>query len=607
MKNPVAQTQETFTESDILQMEQRFVDRYYSGDGQHPIRTLLRLYKGQYHHLVLSSLCFLIKEGALLYMPVATANVLDAVVAGGENFWPVMFENIGLLLGLLCFNIPFHILYVRQRSMASRAVEAGLRGAVVKKLQQLTIRFHTEMQSGRIQSKIIRDVDNIHGMFEQVFNSLLSVGINMAFVLGVLIAKANLAIIIFYLISVPAAIIISRLFLKNFRRKNRAFRKEMEATSSQVVDMVEMIPVTRAHALQDAEVNKMNDRVQHLASRGLDLDQYGALFGSVNWSTIQLFSIICLVFSCYLAYTGKITVGDVTLYSSYFSRFIGYVSTILSLIPVIASGAEAITSVGEILAAEDVEENEGKQELPRLQGAYRFENVYFRYDENTPILNGLDLTVEAGETIALVGESGAGKTTVLNLVTGFYLPDGGRLLIDGQEIHDIDLDSYRRHIAMVPQASTMFSGSIRDNIIYGLDEVPSDEKLAEVLEAACLTDVVAHMPKGVDSVIGEKGCTLSGGQRQRVSIARAIIRDPSVIIFDEATSALDTVSEKKIQAAIDNLTRNRTTFIVAHRLSTIRNADHIAVLSAGRCIEYGTYEELMEKKGAFYSLKTLQT
>ena len=194
---------------------------------------------------------------------------------------------------------------------------------------------------------------------------------------------------------------------------------------------------------------------------------------------------------------------------------------------------------------------------------------------------------------------------MLNLVIGFNHPTEGQVLLDGRDLEELDLHSYRKFIAVVPQTSILFSGSIRDNVTYGMTGV-TEERLWAAIEAAHLGDVVRHLPEGLDTQVGEHGSKLSGGQRQRVAIARAIIRDPKVIIFDEATSALDTVSEKEIQHAIDNLTRDRTTFIVAHRLSTIMDADKIAVMANGRCVEYGTYEELMAKQGEFYKMKQAQ-
>ena len=240
-----------------------------------------------------------------------------------------------------------------------------------------------------------------------------------------------------------------------------------------------------------------------------------------------------------------------------------------------------------------------------MRGEFDFENLCFAYDSNKPVLNHLNLHVAAGETIALVGESGAGKSTVLNMVIGFNKPDSGRVLLDGVDMNTINLQTYRQHIAVVPQTSILFSGTIRDNITYGVKKI-SEQKLNQVIDAANLRSFIDGLPDGLDTVVGEHGGKLSGGQRQRISIARALMRDPDIIILDEATSALDSISEKEIQEALNNLTKDRTTFIVAHRLSTIKGADKIAVMRDGHCTEYGSYDELMALKGEFYEMRRLQ-
>ena len=220
-------------------------------------------------------------------------------------------------------------------------------------------------------------------------------------------------------------------------------------------------------------------------------------------------------------------------------------------------------------------------------------------------LDDVSISFRDSEFVAILGPSGSGKTTLLNLIIGFNLPKSGTLTVDGHDITDIDLHAYRRHISIVPQNSVLFTGTIRENITYGLKNI-TDEKLYAALEAARLTEFINSLPQGVDTPLEEHGANLSGGQRQRLSIARAIIRNPEVIILDEATSALDSVSERQIQDAINNLSAGHTTFIVAHRLSTIKNADKIAVIKDGKCVEMGTFDELMEKKGEFYKLRTLQ-
>lgn len=222
-----------------------------------------------------------------------------------------------------------------------------------------------------------------------------------------------------------------------------------------------------------------------------------------------------------------------------------------------------------------------------------------------PTVKDFSMNLKQGQIASLVGESGSGKTTMLNLLIGFITPLDGRLFIDGRDINDINLRSYRRFISVVPQTPILFTGTIRDNITYGMEHV-TDEEVMKAVEAANLKSVIARLPKGLDTMIEEHGANLSGGQRQRISIARAIIRDPKVIILDEATSALDTISEKEIQDALDSLIKGRTTFIVAHRLSTVRDADRILVLDKGKIREEGSYQELMDLKGEFYEMERLQ-
>ncbi|WP_246040273.1 ABC transporter ATP-binding protein [Ectobacillus funiculus] len=278
----------------------------------------------------------------------------------------------------------------------------------------------------------------------------------------------------------------------------------------------------------------------------------------------------------------------------------------ITLIPTIAKGLESVNSIGEILTAGEVETHENKPKLNQVYGNFSLQHISYRYPHtNQNILHNLNLEVRQGETVAFVGESGSGKSTILNLLIGFIQPTEGNILLDGNDMTSIDLRSFRNHLAVVPQTTILFSGTIRQNITYGMPSV-TEEELKRVLIAANLWDVIKKLPDGLDTKIGEHGDKLSGGQRQRISIARALIRNPKVIILDEATSALDSHSERKIQEALDILCQGRTTFIVAHRLSTIRNADKIAVIENGHCVEFGTYDELMTKKGKFYELKQLQ-
>ncbi len=559
--------------------------------------------------LLLSVLFYVIATLPHITIPIVTANLINVVVdvAEGKTFdylTPIII-NISVLVVLLLLNIPTNMIRVSLQSVVMRKVEVGLRGALVRKLQQLSISFHKEMQSGRIQSKLMRDVETVQMLSSQLFTTIPQVVLNMITALVVVITR-NLTIFAFFIMCIPAATLTMRAFRNPISKNNREFRKGMEQTSANLMDMVEMTQITRAHALENREVHKMTTLLNKVANTGFHLDVIQALFGACSWVIFQLFQLLCLVFSVYLAIKGSIEIGDISMYQSYFSTLTSQVSTLIGLMPIITKGFESISSIGEILGASDIEDNRGKLEMPNLKGEYEFKDVYFSYEDDQPLLRGLNLSVKEGETLAIVGESGSGKSTILNLVLGFNLPKKGEVLVDGEDITKINLHSYRKSLAVVPQNSVMFTGTIRENITYGMQNV-DEEKLKTVLDAALLTDFINSLPQGIDTPLEEHGANLSGGQRQRLSIARALIRDPKVIIFDEATSALDSVSEKEIQKAINNLSKDRTTFIVAHRLSTIRDADRIAVIKNGVCAEIGTFEELMEKKGEFYKMQTLQT
>lgn len=587
------------------EVENWFIECYKKHKG-HPLIILFGLYKGNYHKFFLAIVFFFIKHSPAWVLPIITANLINEISAGASDIYRNIWIYSIVMIGLIALNIPMNYMYTRYKSLATRYCETGLRKALVKKFQQLSMNFHKDTQTGRLQSKIIRDVEAVETLSTQMFLSILNIALNITIALAVTISKSML-VFVFFLVTTPIAGITMVFFRNIMRKRNSEFRHEMEETSARVMEMVELIPVTRAHALEEEETRKMSGQLEAVAEKGYKLDVIQSLFGSVGWAIFQVFQVICLAFTGVLALRGSVLPGDITLYQSYFASIVAQVSSLMSLIPTIAKGVESVNSIGEVLLEEDIEHNEGKKKLANVNGRFEFKDIKFKY-KNTEknVLEGLNLVVNPGETIALVGESGAGKSTILNLVIGFYGATEGQLLVDGEDITEIDLRSYRRHLAVVPQTSILFSGSIKENIIYGMEHV-DEESLKQVIAAANLTDLVESLPNGINTIVGEHGGKLSGGQRQRVSIARALIRNPKVIILDEATSALDSISEKLIQEALNNLIKGRTTFIVAHRLSTIREADKIAVVADGHCVEYGTYDELMELKGEFYKMKVIQS
>lgn len=590
----------------MKQRTKNYTDDFKKNRG-HLMKTLCAVYKGSYGKIFLSSVCFAIKHSPVWILPILTANLINLAASGTAADKTKIIYNAVAFGILLIINVPLNYLHVHFYASSIRNAEAGLRMALVTKIQQLSINYHKHTENGRIQAKLMRDVEQFQTLSEQLFVNALMFVLTIAFTIGVTLAKSKI-VFAFFLIAVPVAVTITMLFRKKIRKKNKDFRGEMETAGAKMIEMVELVPVARAHALEEWEVERMSRQINNVKSKGYAMDTFQALFGSVSWLTFQLLQMSCLVFSAVLAFKKLIPVGDVVLYQSYFSTIVGSISAIIGLIPIIAKGLESLSSIGELLLETDTENNDGKKKFVQLNGVYDFKNVTFHYSDKSDrdVLKDFTLHIDKGETVALVGESGAGKSTALNLVIGFDLPTSGTLTIDGVNINDIDLHSYRSFIGVVPQNPIIFSGTIKDNITYGMKNV-SRKQLDEVIKAALLEELVAELPDGVDTLLTEHGSNLSGGQRQRISIARALIRNPQVIVLDEATSALDSVSEQKIQAAIENLTRNRTTFVVAHRLSTIKNADKIAVVKDGRCVETGTFSELMDKKGEFYKFKQIQS
>lgn len=590
----------------IKQSKELQIEKLYEKCGNHSLKLLFGLYRGSYGYLFLSLLFYVIKHSPAWILPVVTAKVVDIAASGNRTEYGKIVVYLLFMVVMTIQNLPTSHLHVHFRSLAIRQVEAELRGALVRKLQHLSILYHKQMSSGRLQSKIMRDVEAVENLSTQLFIQMVSILLSIGIALTVTLTHSWIVFVMF-IVTIPLSALAVFLFRKRMQETNQQFREEVENTSGHVMEMMELIPITRAHALEEEEIQKMTGYLEQVAENGYRLDVVQNLFGATGWVIFQVSQLLCLGFTSYLAILKKVTIGDVVLYQSYYTTIITQLTNIMNLVPIMAKGFESLHSIGEVMTSYDEEDYVGKKPVNHIKGEVEFCHVTYQYPEsNKPILKNFSLKVKPGETIALVGESGAGKSTVLNMLIGFLKPDSGAVVLDGEDMRNLDLRSFRRHLAVVPQETILFSGTVRENITYGSADV-TDKELWKVLKAANLDEVVKNLPHGLETNLGEHGGCLSGGQRQRISIARSLLRNPDIILWDEATSALDNISERKVQQAFEKLSKGKTTFIVAHRLSTIRNVKKIMVMKDGECVEEGDYETLMEKRGVFWEMQNMNS
>lgn len=549
---------------------------------------------------------FALKEIPMWFLPVITAAIIDIVAGGGEVTAVVGWFLVAA--ALLLQNYPNHILYTRSFMTVVRDTGADLRNALAARLQSLSIGYHSRVSSSIVQTKVVRDVENVELMLQQVTHPLLSATMVMIGALT-MTAIAVPQFLPVYALAVPIAIGIRYGMRNRSRERNAVFRREVEVLSARVGEMASLMPVTRAHGLEETAVTRVSHGAEGVRRAGLHLDMLNGHVASISWVAMQLLGVGCLVLAAIFSLTGilPISPGEVVLLSTYFTLLTQGLTQLLMLIPVGARGLESVRSIAEVLQEPDLEQNEGKRRVDRVIGDIRLERASHRYaGAGEDALHEIDLHIPAGRTYAFVGSSGSGKSTLLNLVLGFVRATSGRLTIDGADVQELDLRTVRRSVSVVPQESVLFEGTIRENIAYGLPDV-ADERIEQALRDANAWEFVSGQPDGWDTVVGERGARLSGGQRQRLAIARALVRDPRILLLDEATSALDPESEELVKEALGRLMTGRTTLVVAHRLSTIRQADRIVVLERGRIVEQGSHDDLLAASGRYAHLHATQS
>ena len=574
--------------------------------GEHPVKTLWYLLENYRKDLLLAIVFFSIKHSPSWTTPLLTANMIDCVVYRKSIL--TLALNFGLLAFITLQNYPMNVMYVRFLAKSIRNLENRLRSALVERMQQMSISFYQTTNAGALQTKVVRDVENIEQMMRHSFDGGLGAINSLIGALVITSVKVPQFLPFFLLLGPVSATVVIKM-RRTLNTHNEDFRSEIERMSSRVNEMTTLLPITRAHGLEKSALKTMYTSFTSVKSAGLRLDRLQGHFTAIAWVTFQLTNVICVGFAAWCAITGflPITAGDVVMLSSYFGMLVGSVLLLTSIAPALSKGLTSIRSLGELLESPDLESNSGKRAVSDVVGRVEFSKVSFTYPTNhKPSLSEIDLVAEPGKMIALVGPSGSGKSTLINLVIGFLRPTAGAIYLDGIDMASIDLRTSRKFLSVVAQDTILFDGTVYENVTYGMPNPTA--KLAEAaLRAANAWEFVAKLPDGLDTIVGERGARISGGQKQRLAIARAIIRDPRILVLDEATSALDSESERLIQSALHELMKSRTTFVVAHRLSTVKEAHLILVLQDGVIVEQGTHRELVSGNGLYRRLYDAQS
>lgn len=561
-------------------------------------------YYGPYKYLFYSDLFFAILGAAVtLVIPLIIRYITNEVVYFGPDEAKQAVITIGLvLLGLIALEVfcNFYIAYYGH--IMGAKMEADMRKDIFGHYQKLTFAFYDNQKVGHLLSRITSDLFDIsellhHGPEDLVISVIKIIG---SFVI-LLAVNVKLALIMFAFI--PVMVIFA--FYYNGKMKT-AFvhnREKIADINSQIEDSLAGIRVVKSFANENEEMKKFKAGNDNFVNAKKVSYKYMGIYHSGLGAMTTLVTVAVITSGVGMMLSGGVELTDLITFLLYINNFTDPVKKLVSFTEQFQNGYSGFVRFLEILAiAPDIADKPGAASLEHVEGNIEFENVSFHYEDTSEqVLSSINLKVRAGEYIALVGPSGVGKTTLCSLIPRFYEVSEGKVCIDGMDIRDIRLESLRNHIGIVKQDVYLFAGTIMDNIRYGKPEA-SDEEVVRAAKRANAHDFIMSFPDGYDTDIGQRGVKLSGGQKQRLSIARVFLKNPPILIFDEATSALDNESEQVVQKSLESLAKNRTTFVIAHRLTTIRNAGKILVLTEKGIAEQGTHEELLKQKGIYESL-----
>lgn len=566
------------------------------------LKRFLSYYKPYKAMLTLDMLAaFLVAMIGVVY-PIVTRTMLNDFIPQKQYTLIIIFGSV--LLGLYLVKMLLNYFIQYQGHIIGVKMQARMRSDMFNHLQKLPYKFYDNHETGKIMSRMTNDLFEVselahHGP-ENVIISVISILASFVYLMTI---NVWLTLIIF--VCVPFLLLISFALRKKMRDAFTESRKAIAEINASVESSVSGIRVSKAFTNSDKESEKFEKGNKSFVTARKKAYHAMGIFHSTTTFVTEVFNVVVLIAGGLFLYANKIDIGDYTAFIVSVNIFLSPVRALIQFMEQYQNGVSGFKRFVEIMDEEPEKDKENAVELQKVNGDITFKNVTYAYGESKDVLHDLSLEIKQGEIFALVGPSGGGKTTVCHLIPRFYQTEKGNIYIDGKDINDVTCQSLRKNIGIVQQDVFLFNASIKDNILYGRPDA-TEEEVLEAARRANIDEFVSTLENGYDTIIGERGVKLSGGQKQRLSIARVFLKNPPILILDEATSALDNTTEIMVQESLNELCKGRTTIVVAHRLSTIKNANAIAVISEGKLVEQGTHEQLMQKDGAYAKLYNQQ-
>ncbi len=564
---------------------------------------LLAYIKPYTRRLAMAVICIIMAAGANLYLPWIIKDMIDDVLMS-KDMLMLNLIAAGILIvmftrGVFYYGQSYLVSYVGQR------VIIDVRSVLFRKFQRMPLSYYDKQQTGTVMSYITNDVAV---MQSAIVDNLIELVTEGSILIGSLAMMIYLdwKLSLLTLMTIPLVGFAMKIFGRKLKRSSTVIQERAAEITSLLQESISAIRVVKSFVRETYEIKRFEEQNW----RNFQAAMKNVKLTSLLTPTVEFLAAIAVTFIVwfggYEVVNEVITAGELVAFLTYAVNLANPVKRLSRVYAAIQKAMAAAERVFSIMDLDEViTDKPGAKELPPIKGQVEFKDITFSYKEGQPALQHISLKAEPGQMIALVGPSGSGKSTIANLIPRFYDVDSGTITIDGQDIRDVTSDSLREQIGLVPQETMLFSTTVMENIRYGRLEA-TDEEVIEAARAANAEEFIKELPEGYDTKLGERGLNLSGGQRQRLAIARAILKNPRVLILDEATSALDTESEKIVQDALDKLMVGRTSFVIAHRLSTIFNADQIFVVENGHLREHGTHEELLALGGLYSNLYHIQ-